>query len=326
MKTIVTLTMSPSVEMFLEVPRMTPGRKLRCPAPIYGPDGGGINVSRAIRRLGGSSVAIFPAGGATGDLLVTMLHREQISTNVVRIGEATPEGVNVTERATGHDYRFAVPGPDLTPDEWQQCLRALRDHQPAPDIVVASGSLPPSLPVDFYGRVAAIAQECGFRLIVDTTGEPLRHAATRGTYLLKPNVGELSLIAGGAISETVVEGAARSIVAAGRAQVVVVSLGAAGAMLVDARGLERIPAPIVPLASRAGAGDSMVAGIALALARGWDIDDSVQFGVAAGSAAVIAPGHQLCRRDETEMLFEQMRSQVPSAHAVVTNGPVSIEV
>jgi 6-phosphofructokinase 2 len=234
--------------------------------------------------------------------------------------------VNVTERATGQDFRFVVPGPEIAMEEWRKCLDALREFQPKPEIVVASGSLPPSVPVDFYGRVAAIARDAGFKLIVDTSGEPLRHAASSGTYILKPNVSELSVIAGGGITQGVVEGAARSIVATGRAQVVVVSVGAAGAMLVDARGMRRIAAPIVPIANRVGAGDSMVAGMAVALARGWDLDDAVQFGVAAGSAAVMAPGHQLCRRDETEMLFEQMRAHVAPAHAVVTNAPAAVRV
>ena len=87
-------------------------------------------------------------------------------------------------------------------------------------------------------------------------------------------------------------------------------------MLVDARGVRRIAAPIVPIASRVGAGDSMVAGIALSLARGWDIDDAVDFGVAAGSAAVLAAGHQLCRREDAEMLFERMRSRTEETAAV----------
>ncbi len=325
MKTIVTLTMNPAIDMFLEVGRMNPGRKLRCPAPIYVPGGGGINVSRAIRRLGGTSVAIFPAGGAPGALLTTMLDREEIPVRAIEISDATREDVNVTERATGQDFRFVVPGPELAMDEWRACLDALRVQESA-DIVVASGSLPPSVPVDFYGRIAAIARERGFKLIIDTSGEPLRHAAAPGTYLLKPNVSELSVIAGGGMSQGVIEGAARSIVATGRAEAVVVSTGAAGAMLVDARGLHRVPAPIVQVANRVGAGDSMVAGIAVALARGWTLADAVQFGVAAGSAAVAAPGHQLCRREETEMLFEQMHAQVPPAHSVVTNAPAAVRV
>jgi 6-phosphofructokinase 2 len=314
MESIVTFTINPAVDVFLEVPRLVPGHKLRCLAPLYEPGGGGVNVSRAIRRLGGTSVALFPAGGSPGDQLVTMLEREDIPVNVVRVAQPTREDVNVVERATGSEYRFIVPGPELSYEEWHHCLRALRSIQPVPDIVVASGSLPPAVPIDFYRRVAEIATEAGFRLIVDTSGEPLRYAATAGTFLLKPNVGELASIAGGAISESIVEGAARAIVSTGRSQIVVISMGGGGAMLADARGVKQIAAPIVPIASRVGAGDSMVAGIAISLARGWDIDDAVQFGVAAGSAAVMAPGHRLCSREQTELLFEQMRLKHETIH------------
>ncbi|MGZ7030776.1 MAG: PfkB family carbohydrate kinase, partial [Thermoanaerobaculia bacterium] len=120
-------------------------------------------------------------------------------------------------------------------------------------------------------------------------------------------------ISGGAISESMVEDAARSVVATGRAKAVVVSTGASGAILADDRGLRRIAAPMVTIGSKAGAGDSMVAGIALSLARGWDLDDAVQFGVAAGSAAVMAAGHQLCTREDTEMLFERLHARPESA-------------
>jgi 6-phosphofructokinase 2 len=308
-KTIVTLTMNPAIDMFLEVSRLVPDRRLPSAAPEYGPGGGGINVSRAISRLGGTSTALFPAGGHTGDLLVSLMQRESIPVNVVRVAAETRRNVNVRERATRNDFRIVLPGSELQREEWEHCLRALESIQPVPDFLVASGSLPPGTPVDFYARVAAIAARKGFRLIVDTAGDPLRHAATTGTYLLKPNLGELAAISGGALTETLIEGAARSVIATDRAKVVVVSAGSGGAILVDCNGVQRIAAPIVPIASRAGAGDSMVGGIVVALARGWTVEDAVAFGVAAGAAAVMTAGHELCRREDAEMLFEQMHAR-----------------
>jgi 6-phosphofructokinase 2 len=308
-KTIVTLTMSPAIDVFLDIPRLVPNRRLHSFPPSYGPAGGGINVSRAIQRLGGTSTAIFPAGGDTGDLLATLMEREEVPVNVVRVAEATRQDINVKERATGSEYRFILPGAELAREEWEQCLAVLDTIQPRPDFVVASGNLPAGTPFDFYARVAAMAQRTGFRLIVDTAGEPLRLAATAGTWLLKPNLGELGVISGGLLTETLIEGAMRSIIAADRAKVVVLSAGSGGALLADENGVRRIPAPIVPVASRFGAGDSMVAGITLALARGCPLDDAVEFGVAAGSSAVMAPGHDLCRREETEALFEQLHAR-----------------
>lgn len=310
MAAIVTLTMNPSVDLFLEVDRVKPSRKLRSTTPRYGPGGGGINVSRAIRRLGGESIALFPAGGTTGDLLVQLLHRESIAVDAIQAAEATRQDVNVFERETGNAFRFVVPGPQVGIDEWKHCLRAVGSMSPVPQYVVASGTLPPGVPVDFYGRVATLARERGFRLIVDTSGEPLRHIRT-GTFLLKPNAGELAYAAGesGHLPDTMIEQAARAIVAANRAEVVVVSAGVAGATLVDAHGVRRFRAPVVAVDSRIGAGDSMVAGMVLALSRGASLDEAVQYGVAAGSAAVMTPGHQLCTRETADRLFDEVRAE-----------------
>jgi 6-phosphofructokinase 2 len=316
MKTIATLTMNPALDVFLEVPNLLPERKLRCLRPTYAAGGGGVNVSRAIRNLGGSSTAVFLSGGATGEHLNKLLHRESIEIRPVKTMEATRENVNIFDRSTAREYRLIVPGPDVSKTEWEEILATLKSVTPIPDFVVASGSLPPGVPVDFYGRLAALAQELQFRLIVDTSGEPLRHGAVKGVYLLKPNIGELSYAAGdGVLNDVLIGGAARDIVDSDRSEIVVVSAGAAGALVADHKGVRRIPAPLVHIASRVGAGDSMVAGIVLALARGMDIDDAARFGVAAGSAAVMIPGHHLCRRDDTERLFDEMQRSAKTALA-----------
>jgi 6-phosphofructokinase 2 len=314
MKPIVTLTMNPSLELCLETSRIEANRKLHCPQPVYVPGDGGINVSRMIHRLGGQSTAIFPAGGWSGDLLIKVLQREGIAVDVIRTSEPTRQNVHVTERSTGKHYRYLVPGPALGIEEWNHCLRALKAFLPAPGWVVASGSLPPGVPVDFYARVADLAVRHGFKLIVDTSGEALRAAATAGTYLLKPNVGEL---AGAAncheLSDTFLEGAARAIVEAKGVGAVVVSAGAAGAIVVDHTGTRKIAAPIVQAQSRIGAGDSMVAGIVFSLARGWNLDEAVRFGVAAGAATVIAPGNQLGRLEDVDRLYEEIAAMEVAA-------------
>ncbi len=316
MKTIVTLTMNPAIDMFLEVGQLLPDRKLRALRPSYGPGGGGINVSRAIRNLGGASTALYLAGGATGELLGQLLQRDSIEIRPVATAKPTRENVNIFDRATAKEFRIIVPGPDVAKPEWEEVLRVLHALTPRPDYVVASGSLPPGVPANFYGSLAALAVEMKFRLIVDTSGEALRCAAAKGTFLLKPNVQEMSYATGGGVlTDTLIEGASRAIVESGRSEVVIVSAGPAGAWLTDRHGTRRIPAPLVPIASRIGAGDSMVAGIAVALARGAEIDEAARFGIAAGSAAVTAPGHALCRREETERLFEEMQRSARAAAA-----------
>jgi len=310
MRPILTLTMNPALDVFLETPRLRPNGKLRCARPNYLPGGGGVNVSRAIRRLGGISTAMFPAGGAVGNRLIELLARETIEMHVVRIAEETRENVNVIEAETGLDFRFIVPGPQLGIEEWRQLLDAIRSLTPRPDYVVASGTLPPGVPAGFYSRLSTLCHQLGIRLIVDTSGEALRYTGGKGTFLMKPNVGELMAASrSGELSDAAVANAAQSLVDDGRSEVVVVSAGSGGAIVADRQGTRHIAAPVVPIGSRVGAGDSMVAGIALALTNGLSIDDAVMFGVAAGSAAVMTHHHQLCRFDDTVRLFNELRQK-----------------
>jgi 6-phosphofructokinase 2 len=315
MSSILTVTINPALDVFLESPRLKPNGKLRCAKPVYIPGGGGINVSRAIRRLGGESIALFPAGGSVGNRVIELLARESIATNVVRIADETRENVNVVEDGTRLEYRFIVPGPDIGMAEWKHLLLAIRSVAPRPDYLVASGSLPPGVPVDFYARLATLCEELGIRLIVDTSGEPLRHAGGRGTYLLKPNVGELMMLNGdGAVSDSAIAAAAQSLISKGRCEIVVVSAGGGGAIVADRDGTRRFPAPVVAIGSRVGAGDSMVAGITLALANGWTVDEAVMFGIAAGSAAVMTHRHELCRLEDTKRLYDDIHRVCTSSY------------
>jgi 6-phosphofructokinase 2 len=202
-----------------------------------------------------------------------------------------------------------MPGPELREKEWEPFLRELSVIDPSPDYLVASGSLPPGVPADFYARVARIGKERGAKTIIDVAGEALEQALEQGVYLIKPNVGEFRALVGKNIQEkSHIMAEARKIVGSGRCEVLVISLGAAGALMVSSRFAEHILPPTVPIVSKVGAGDSMVAGIVASLARGKPLRESVLFGVAAGTAAVMTPGTELCRREDAERLFENMVS------------------
>jgi 6-phosphofructokinase 2 len=297
---------NPSIDKSSYVNQVIPGRKLRCQPPRHEPGGGGINVSRAIHRLGGQSVALYTAGGATGQMLQDLLGDEGvINHRPIPIENLTRQNLTVLEEASGQQYRFGMPGPALKDAEWQRCLDEVAMLNPKTGYIVASGSLPSGVPDDFYARVASLAREMGSRTIVDTSGEPLRLAAREGVYLLKPNLRELSQLAGRDLDdEAQQEAAAWDLVDTGQSELVVVSLGAAGALLVSSAGHKRLRSPTVPIRSRVGAGDSMVAGLVLALARGASLYDAARFGVAAGAAAVMTPGTELCRREDVEQLYE----------------------
>ncbi len=311
MSRILTLTISPTVDTSTHVEAVVPERKLRCAQPVSEPGGGGVNVAHALRRFGVDATAMITAGGRTGQLLIDMLNAEGIAMRVIPIREFTRENVTVREDATTLQYRFCMPGPTLQTDEWDAIVRELESVSPAPDFFVLSGSMPPGLPDDAYAELVRIARDRGSRVIVDTSGPPLKSALEAGVFLVKPNLSELASLEGDRWIEDDVHlrAAARRLVTEHNAVAAVVSLGAAGALAVTRDGMMRIPAPAVPQQSKVGAGDSMVAGIVWGLAQDWSVFDAAVLGVAAGAAAVMTPGTELCSREDTERLYAQARQQ-----------------
>lgn len=308
MKTIVTLTLNPAIDKSTTVNRIYPEQKLRCETPRFDAGGGGINVSKAIRRLGGESIAVFPVGGPAGQVLRNLVEQEGIVCKTVETRHWTRENFIVVEGSTNGQYRFGMPGPEISEAEANACLEIIRGMTPKPDYIVASGSLPPGLPPDYYARVARLAREMGARLVLDTSGEPLRLAANEGVFLLKPNIGELSKLAGEEeLQMNMVDDAAAEIIRRGKCEVVVVSLGPSGALLVTADGYDHVPAPTVPKKSTVGAGDSMVGGMIYLLAQGKPLAEMVRHGVACGTAATMNPGTELFHKQDAEKLYKWIR-------------------
>ncbi|MCY3833324.1 MAG: 1-phosphofructokinase family hexose kinase [Chloroflexi bacterium] len=305
MKKVVTLTLNPALDVATSIGSVAPEIKLRCAAPAFHPGGGGINVSRAIHFLGGQSSAVYAAGGHIGALLKRLLDEEGIDNHPVSSAGITRESLVIYEESTGLQYRFTMPGPALEADEWIACLETLFDLEPA--YIVASGSLPQGAPVEIYGEITRYARESGIRVILDTTGDALNRAIGKGVYLLKPNLRELERFAGESLAgEAQIRAAGERLIAEGLAQVMAVSMGAAGALLITSAECLHLRAPIVPIASKVGAGDSMVAGIVLGLARGFALIDAARLGVAAGSAAVMTAGTRLCRGEDAWRLYDEV--------------------
>lgn len=309
MKEIVSLSINPTIDKSSTVDQVVAERKLRCTAPIFEPGGGGVNVSRAVKKLGGESTLIYTAGGLSGGMLRSLLEEEGLTSRLVPIEGMTRESFAVLEESTGRQFRFGMPGPDMKEGEWHLALQELSIAAAASGFIVASGSLPPGVPPDFYAEVARVGKRTGSRVIVDTSGDPLKLALQEGVYLIKPNLREFGELVGKELKEeSEIEAEALEIVASGGCELLVISLGSAGALFVSRDAVAHMRPPTVKIISKVGAGDSMVAGITLSLARGMAPRDAVLFGIASGAAAVMTPGSELCRREDAERLYKKLRS------------------
>jgi len=300
---IVTVTPNPAVDLSTSIDRISPTLKLRGTSQQRHPGGGGINVARVIKRLGGVACAIYPVGGAVGTLLRQLLDREAIVSSTFAIADETREDFFVSETSTSHQYRFILPGPTLSKGEWQECLELVCSLEPFPRFLVASGSLPAGVPDDFYARIARIANQRGARMILDTSGTALRMAADEGVHLIKPNLREMRELSGADPSDAHEwEEAARAILRTKRISVIALTMGHLGAALVTRdRILRAKPLAITPR-SAVGAGDSFLGALIWQLSAGADLTDCFRQAVAAGAAALLNPGTELCRPDDVARL------------------------
>ena len=228
----------------------------------------------------------------------------------VTISGSTRQSFTVAETASGRQYRFVLPGPELTADDLAELNKHLEAHAGQHRVTVLSGSFPPGVSPAAFTALGRAATDTCQRLLVDTSGEALAALAALGCFALKPSVNELAVWAGHHPLPTEVEiaAAAQRLLDAGPNQAVIVSLAAAGALLLE-RGAptRRIHAPSVRAVSTVGAGDSLVAGIATALERGDDLLEAVRVGVAAGTATVLRPASELSRPADIARLLPHVQ-------------------
>ena len=267
--TVLCLTMNPSVDVSTHTDRVVPADKLRCGPAGRDAGGGGLNVASVVHRLGGHSSALHPAGGAAGQWLTQHLAQTGLPAHALPIAQDTRENFTVQALDTGAEYRFVLPGPTLTESEWQASLNAV-DSWPEPlALVVASGSLPPGVPADFYARLAKAARQRGVPLVLDSSGPALAAALQAGVFLVKPNLRELRELTGLPL-ETATDWRA-----------------------------EALP---VEVASSVGAGDSFVGALVWSLQQGHALPDAFGWAMAGGSAALLTPGTGLCLPQDVHRL------------------------
>jgi 1-phosphofructokinase family hexose kinase len=258
-------------------------------------------------RLGHSTVAISTCGGHMGRLLAGTLREEGVPAEFVAAGEETRLNVILVDPESGESTRVWDRGPQTDATTADGLLALVRRFAPDAETFVAGGSLLPGMPSDLHATALGIAAAAGARTILDADGDALRAALAARPTLVKPNRDEIASLLGRKVEdEADAVAAARELMALGP-QAVVVSMGGKGAILVEKSRAVRAVPPQVEFRSAVGSGDSMVAGLAIALARRQDLVEGLRLGTAAGAATATTMGTQLGERAEVERLVAKVR-------------------
>ena len=304
---IITLTLNPAVDQTVWVPHLEVAAVNRARQAHLDPAGKGVNVSRMAHRLGWPTIAFGFLAGEVGEIVRQALAAEGVAQQFIPIAGQTRINVTVVDDSSHAATSIFCPGPAVEPDHLQQLDAVLQFWLQAGRVLVLAGSLPPGIPEDAYARYIRLAHAQGIRTILDASGVHLRLGVEARPYAIKPNVAEAEELLGRRLPDldAVVAGA-QELAARGIA-VVVISMGAQGAICVEGGRVWRATPPEVERQSTVGSGDSFVAGLAVALARGEGVEAGLRLGTAAGAATAATPGTELGSAEAVQALLPQVR-------------------
>ena len=318
-----TVTLNPSLDRTLTVPRIVDDEMVRATASRVDWGGKGFNVSRVLRVLGLESVATGFAGGETGQRLERGLHDLGIATGLVSLSGETRTNTVVIESETGRYIKVNEPGLTVQPEEQAALRDRIRENLRDGDLWLLSGSLPPGLPDGLYGELVEMVQASGARVLLDASGEPLRQGCAAAPFLVKPNAAEaLEMLGlagpltsslgrdGAAFADATALGLAHHFLALA-IEVVALSLGAGGLLLSTSGRTVRARPPAVQARNPVGAGDALLAGLVWALERDLPLEEIARWGAATGTVAAMGEGVAAVTRGEVQTLYEQV-----AAHTV----------
>jgi len=274
----------------------------------YEPGGGGINISRMLKRLGSETNCIVTSGGDTGKHLTDLLVKEDVQPKIIPVKAWTRENLSVVDTQSNLQYRFGMPGNKLSKKELESIKNLLKEIVNPKDILVLSGSLTQNMPLDYYAQLIKYLANKDINIVIDTSGQALIEALKENVYLIKPNQRELAQLAEKEFMYTAEqETFAMELVKSKKAQYVVVSLGARGAFIACKEGVYYKTTPSVKVKSTIGAGDSMVAGLLYGIQNEFPPEKMLKWGVACGVATTMSEGTGLATKENIDTVLKLMK-------------------
>lgn len=302
-----TLTLNPAIDQMVLLEEFRPGDANRVLESRTDPGGKGINVSRALLELGCESVAMGFAAGTRGRFVEAALKERGIYTDFLRIPGKTRTNITIIDQKHNTTTTLNERGPYTDPHHLVTLTRRLRKHLSPGDWLVIGGSVPPGLPHEVYGDIIRMANSLGARCVLDTEGPAFHAGVAAKPYLVKPNRSEVQRLLGHMPkSQDPMLEAAERIHNLG-VEIVVLSQGERGAVMVTSQGAWRAYPPALAASSTVGTGDAMVAGMVQVLSHGGTPEEALRLGAAAGAAAALTVGTQPCRPADVVRLLARVQ-------------------
>jgi 6-phosphofructokinase 2 len=306
---IATITLNPCLDKYISVVRLEMNETNRSQPITQYAGGKGLDVSRAVHEMGGETMAFGFAGGSDGGVLTALLGKERVPFSFVSVGDQTRSCYIISETESGRQTRINTPGPRVSTAELTELVKRVWGMLTVPDILVCGGSVPPGLPSDTYAVIINEARNHGTKTILDSSGDYLKEGIKASPFLIKPNEREAEELLGRPLTtEKDMADAAREMVRMG-AEIAVISLGRDGLVAADRYETVKAVPPAVTAVSTVGAGDSAVAGFAIALEGQESLIHACRLAVAMGTAAVLTPDTTLARRGDVERILAMVRTE-----------------
>lgn len=306
---IATVTLNPSLDEWVRLPSLRLGALNRAEALGRYPGGKGINVSRVVHELGGRTIAYGVAGGHDGLILRELMNRLGIPHQLVTVPGSTRNNYKIRTDIPKALTELNTAGPALSLAALRALEQRMKGHRPRPHCLVLSGSVPPGTPPTIYQRWIRAFTRLGVQTVLDASGEAMRHGVGARPWLIKPNRQEAEELLGRRIRDMrqAIQ-AVRQLLVRGPS-LVILSLGAEGALMAGA-GQERVwfaRPPRVRSDSAVGAGDSLVGGLLVGWQQRRSLPEAFRLGVASGTATAMTPGTELCHRKDVSRLVSRVR-------------------
>jgi 1-phosphofructokinase family hexose kinase len=304
---ITTIVLNPAIDKIYFVDNFHPGGLFRVNETISSAGGKGINVSRVITALGENVLSIGFKAGHTGEWLIQQLQNLGTMTKFIEVEGESRTNNNIIDKTNGTETEVLETGPFITEEALQKLISIYDESLKKTKVVVCSGGLPVGVGNDIYKTLITKAKKYDIKVILDSSGEVLKQGTEAKPYMIKPNLRELGNLVNKELKEVDEILEACRIIQREGTEIVLASLGEKGAILVSKGRAFRAYVPSIEAVNTIGCGDSMVAGFAVALSKGFELEEALRLASACGVNNAQYAGIGVVKKDEVHKLLNEVR-------------------